>query len=404
MILKRFLIIGFLLALVACGGAGPTNPDPDPDPNPNNKCTYSLSEAITVPSRLINTASSCDYLLEGYVNISSTLTIDPGVQIVANQDAILWVDGGQIIANGTASAPIVMEGLNHIAGYWQGIRFAEGRESSFDYFHLKDAGQVCSSLYCPDAAFILDDVTISFSNSSVSNSYVDGFYATGNVLFKRFENNRFYGNTLSGVVISPKYVEFLDAASDYLGQEKPNGDPYIYLAIEDLESGDTRRWKNLNAPYFIGGYLNIDGGSVIIEAGTTILFGEGSWITVHDNGDLRAIGTATERITFRGLVEQAGYWDGITFWDSNWEENEFNYVDIKHSGFTGGALDAFGGVRMRYTSSLKVSNSSFSDYAAFAIACDEPAEFDTMKLILGPGNSFNNNASGDIDPACGVTP
>ncbi len=87
------------------------------------------------------------------MNISSTLTIDPGVQIVANQDAILWVDGGQIIANGTATAPISMEGLNPIAGYWQGIRFAVGRESSFDYFHLKDAGQVCSKPLLPRCSF-----------------------------------------------------------------------------------------------------------------------------------------------------------------------------------------------------------------------------------------------------------
>lgn len=397
------------LAVIACSdNQTPTNPNTNQPNNPptgnSDNCTYVLSDNITVPSKLVNTPSSCDYLLEGYVNVSSTLVIEPGVLIKAKQDAILWVDGGQIIANGTATAPITMEGLNHISGYWEGIRFAEGRESSFDYFHLKDAGQVCTSLWCPDAGFILDDVTVSFSNSSVSNSYVHGFHATGNVLFKRFENNRFYGNVWAGIVISANYIDFLDSASDYRGETNPNGNPYVLLANGDLESGETRVWKNLNAPYLISGYLNIEGGIVSIDPGATVVFDEKAWMTVRNNGALRAMGTADKRISFIGKVEKPGYWDGIRFWDSNWDTNEFSYVDFMHSGDTDNLLSAYGAVRLMYSSSLKVSNSTFANNAQFGVACDEPDEFDTVTLILGAGNTFSNNAAGDIDPACGVTP
>ncbi|MCA9837853.1 MAG: hypothetical protein KC422_13125 [Trueperaceae bacterium] len=407
--IKHFALLGVLVwALSACGGSSspsnakdPNNPTNPNQPGSSDNCTYILAENITVPSLLVNTPSTCDYILEGYVKVSSTLTIEPGVLIKARQDAILWIDGGQIIANGTANAPITMEGLNHISGYWEGIRFAEGRESSFDHFHLKDAGQVCTSLWCPDAGFILDDVTVSFSNSSVSNSYVHGFHATGDVLFKRFENNSFYGNVWAGVVMDANYLEFLDSASDYKGETSPNGTPYVLVANGSLETGDTRTWKNLNVPYLIGGYLNIEGGIVIIEPGTTVVFGEGSWMDVEGNGELRAIGTPDKRITFKGKVEKPGYWDGIKFRDSDWDTNEFSYVDFMHSGNTDSLLSSYGAVRMVYTSSLKINHSHFADNAEFAVACDESDAYDQVTLKLSE-NSFNNNAAGDIDADCRV--
>lgn len=380
----------------------PTNPTPTP-PNPNDDgtCTYVLSKDITVPSTLVNTPNLCDYTLEGFVEVSSTLTIEPGVVIRAKQDAILWVDGGQVLAVGTPEQRIVMEGLNHIAGYWDGIRYTEGRESKFEYFDLKDAGQVCTILWCPDAALILDDVTVSFANSTVSNSYVHGLHATGDVLFTKFENNRFYNNIWAGIVIDGEYASVLDSASDYSGGAEPNGTPYVLLASGDLETGAERVWKKLNAPYLIGGYLGIEGGVVTLEPGVTVVFGESDWITVRGNGELRAIGTPTERITFKGLKEEAGYWDGITFWDSDWEKNELSYVTIQHSGSTGKALNAFGAIRLRYQSTLTINNSIISDNAQHAIACDEQSSFvGSPKLTLGEGNLFERNGLEDVDPVC----
>jgi len=389
----------------------PTNPDPtNPTPTPtptqpdDGTCTNVWNQNVTVPTTLSDTPKLCDYLLEGFVDISSRLIIEPGVVIRAKQDAIIWVDGGEFLAVGDAQNRITFEGLNHIEGYWKGIRFAEARESRIEYVDLKDAGQVCTTIWCTNGALILDDVTVSVTNSTVSNSYVHGLNATGDVLFTKFENNRFYGNAWAGVFVDAKYIPMLDTASDYLGEGANNGTPYVLIGSGDLEDGDTRSWKNLNAPYLIGGYLNIEGGIVVIEPGTTVVFGEEDWLHVEGNGELRAIGTAEARITFRGKVEKPGYWDGITFWDSNWEENELSYVDIKHSGNVSGLLDAYGGVRMKNTSSLKINNSSFSDNDQYGIACDESDAYDTVTLTLGAGNTFSNNTAGDIDPDCEVTP
>jgi len=411
---KRITLFLMVVVLAACSsaGSGPNTPlptDPNAPTGPTdpslpvdpNACTYVLTKNITVPSKLINTAASCDYLLEGFVEVSSTLVIEPGVRIVAKQDAILWVDGGQIEAVGRADARIVMEGLNHVSGYWDGIRFAEGRESNFAYFDLKDAGQTCSSLWCPEGALILDDVTVSFTNSSISNSYVHGLNIRSNVLITKFENNRFYNNVYAGVLTDANYVTALDAASDYYGEGAPNGRPYVQLYSGDLEDGKTRNWKKLNAPYYIGGYLNIDGGIVILEPGVELVFDEGAWLTMHGNGELRALGTAEQRVVFRGRKAEAGYWEGITFWDSDWDTNEFNYVEIYHSGNTDGLSNPFAAIRLRYQSTVKVSNSIIADNARYAIACDEQSNVvGSPTLILGEGNSFNRNDSGDIDPDC----
>ena len=404
------LLAPFALVAVLVGCSETTSPpalpgqpptDPTTPPPTAGACALTISDDISVPTTLINTASMCDYLLEGFIKISSTLIIEPGVVIQASQDASLWVEGGQISAVGTPEARITLEGLNHIAGYWDGIRFVEGRESQFDYVDLKDAGQVCSIQWCPDAALILDDVTVSFANSTVSNSYVHGFHATGDVLFTRFENNRFYGNTWAGIVIDGNYAPVLDTASDYVGGAEPNGTPHVLISVGEQTAGEEFRWKKLNAPYLISGFFNVEGGTLILEPGVEMIFDEEAWMTVEGNGVLKAVGTAAEPIIFRGLVEQPGYWDGLTLWDSPWESNELSYVQMHHSGFVSGLSDAYGAVRLRYDSRININNSVISDNAQYGVACDEQSDYvGSPVLVLGLGNTFSNNASGDLDPTC----
>lgn len=382
----------------------PTNPTPPTDPtNPptdDGTCANTWNQNVTAPTTLTNTPSSCDYLLEGYVEITSTLTIEPGVVVRARQDANIVVDGGAIIAAGNAQNRIVLEGLNHVAGYWGGINVFEGRESRLEYLDLKDAGQNCTYLWCDKAGLILDDVTLSLANTTVSNSYVHGASVGSDVVFTSFADNRFYGNTWAGLVIAPETVGYLDAGSDYLGADAPNGTPFVGVG-GNLDSGNERVWRKLNAPYLVDGYLDIEGGTLTLEPGVEMVFGDDGWLTVKGNGELRAVGTAAQPITFKGRQAQLGYWDGITFWDSDWEGNQLSYVQISHSGSTEKSIYAYAAVRLRNQSRVNINNSVISDNAHFGVACDEQSEYvGSPTLVLGPGNTFSNNASGDIDPEC----
>ena len=410
--MRTFLLCVALLILVLLGGCGETSSFPINQPVPptgpetppsSGGCTYVLNDDITVPTQLVNTASACDYQLEGYVYISSRLVIEPGVVIQASQDSGLTVDGGELLAVGDAQNRIVLEGLNHVAGYWGGVDFNEGRESRLEYVDIKDAGQVCGRLWCSQAGLVLSDVTISLTNSSVSNSYVHGVSVDGNVLFTAFANNRFYGNTWSGIYVSPEYVPFLDAGSDYLGQESANGLPYVYVGNGDLVQGVEDRWQKLNAPYLLVGYVDVQGGILAPDPGVTLVFDEGSWLDIEGNGVLRAVGTAAEPIVFKGKSEVPGYWDGITFWGSPWQENVLEYVDIRHGGSDGSLSPAYGAVYLYDSSSVTIRNSVIADNARYAVNCSDPT-YDDNVLVLGSGNTFSNNALGDIDPECGVTP
>jgi len=362
-----------------------------------------LAENITVPSRLVNTPSACDYVLEDSVYVSSKLVVEPGVVVRAKQDASIVVDGGEFLAVGDAQNRIVFEGMNHLSGYWRGIRFNDGRESRIEYVDIKDAGQDTCAIWCDKAGLILDDVTVSLVHSSVSNSYVNGVVLNEDVVLSAFGNNRFYGNIWAGLRVNPVHVPLLDADSDYLGEGNPNGKPYIALLNSELVRGEERRWEERNAPYLIGGYLYVKGGSLTLEPNVEMVFEDEAWLTVQGNGVLRAVGTATAPIIFRGMVEEPGYWDGITFDGSPWEENRLEYVEIRHSGNVESLVNAWGAVRLEYDARVHISNSVIADNAKYGITCNDP-DYNENTLELGPGNSFSNNASGDIDPDCGVSP
>lgn len=388
-------LLGILVILNACvsspapnNNQNPNDPTQPTTPSDDGACTYVLTKDITVPSRLVNTPAVCDYVLEGFVRIKSSLTIEPGVVIRAKQNATVRVDGGQITAVGTADARIVMEGLNHLAGYWRGIRVAEGRESKFEYFDLKDAGQVCSSLWCPDAALLLDDITVSFANSTVSNSYVHGLQISSDVLLTKFENNRFYNNTWAGLVVNAKHIPTLDTASDYAGQGANNGRPYVLVSSSDQKQGQEYRWKNLNAPYLLGS-VYLDYGTVILEPGVEmVMASEGGLILEY--AELKAIGTPDAPIIFRGLKPDAGYWEAIEFRDS---EGVFEHVQVSDGGLESLVSNSMIDVG---ESTFTISNSRVSNSINYGIYCSGYSR-DPSNLTIGENVVFDKIARSNLN-------
>ena len=378
----------------------PNTPDTPSAPVDPSKCTYVLNKYITVPTRLENTPADCDYLLEGLLRVNSTLTIEPGVVIVASQDAKLTVDGGQIQAIGTAQNRIVLEGVSHVLGYWEGIRFVEGRESHFDYVDIKDAGQPCgSSARCPEGGLVTRDVTFSFTNSSVSNSYVHGLNLGGTVM--AFSNNRFYGNARAGVKTSASLTSVLDENSDYLGSNAPNGEPYIFVTGGGLTEDPNRewRWRKLNADYLVGsnedGSVDLFGGKVIFEPGVKLVFAKSAVLRLRNGASLSAIGSAAAPIVFTSKEERPGYWKGLELWDTRQSENELNFVHISYGGVDGGLY-------LKDDSYLKLSNTKFAYNKGYGVSCSPYSDFNTVQL--GEGNSFTGNGGDGVSTNCVVNP
>jgi hypothetical protein len=396
-LMLRILWILLMTVLVACGGGttpgGQTPGGETPGETPG-QCTYLLAEDITVPSLLENTSSSCDYLLEGLVYINSSLTIEPGTTVKAAKDAVLWVEGGDLIAVGTANARITLEGFSPLQGYWHGIEIStEAGEIRLEYVDLKDAGQTCSTTGCRPAAISgFGGGQVTLKNSSISNSYVHG--AILEEWLVEFSNNRFYGNREYGLIISADRVELLDAASDYLGASKPNGN--IGIELQGASSmGSPGTWKKLNAPYVIESYVEILT-DLTLEPGVEIV-GDGGWIAFDDGGTLEAVGTATQPIIMRGIRAVPGAWDGLQFSVfNNSVGNRLEYVRLSDGGGDPDGL-VTNGLITNYEAEIYIANSSFSNSSSWGISCtDETVAF----IDEGPGNTFANNAFGDIESTC----
>ena len=186
-------------------GGSPGQPAPGGGPAADSgACAVTLDTTIiTTPTRLVAGAAACDYLLKGLIRIRSRLTIDPGTVIKAEQNAFIDVEGGEFVAVGQPNARIVLEGGSHLQGYWQGINLSSASGAHrLEYVDIKDAGQECVLLFCPDAALRGSEGTLVLTNSTISNSFVHGAILGrgefSGVTLVAFANNRFYGNRWAG--------------------------------------------------------------------------------------------------------------------------------------------------------------------------------------------------------------
>lgn len=114
------LIAGVSLFATSCS----SDEDPVNNPGDGGEDTYVLDSGIT---ENVTLETGKTYTLNGGVHVKSgaTLTIQPGVTIVAQHDEtvdyILIEQGAKIDAQGTAAQPIVMTSEKKEAGAWGGL-------------------------------------------------------------------------------------------------------------------------------------------------------------------------------------------------------------------------------------------------------------------------------------------
>lgn len=74
--------------------------------------------------------------------------------------------------------------------------------------------------------------------------------------------------------------------------------------------------------------------ALAIDPGVTVVFASGADLEVEPEGSLNAVGTASERIVFRGSNAVKSFWGGIAI-TSNSAENQLRFVDIRDTGASG---------------------------------------------------------------------
>ena len=137
---NRIFMSALMAALMVAGLSSCNNNGKDPVPDPDD---YTLGGRLTEDLTLKQGET---YMLESSLQVvaPATLTIEPGVTIIADESAgsdniiyILIEQGARIMAEGTASEPIVMTSENKEPGAWGGLHIcgkahtnAEGETTS----------------------------------------------------------------------------------------------------------------------------------------------------------------------------------------------------------------------------------------------------------------------------------
>jgi len=348
---------------------------------------------VTVATRLVNSPAACDYQIDGVVDVTSVLSIDPGTVIQFGQDSSMYISSGGVLnAVGTPTARIKMLGVNKTKGYWNGISFNGARPSRIEYTDIESAGQ--TGYYKNYAAVSGVDGTLSFKNNTVSGSYATGMsISKENYLFiKEFSNNVFYDNAGYGLRVSTQQASVLDAASDYTGASKglPNGAPYVRLDWDDTYN-DTTLHK-LNAPYYVSIAVYYKGGLLTIEPGVKIVMDRGAAFNMH-GGALRAVGTAADPIIFTGEETQNGYWNGLDFFYSGSSQNLMENVKVLYGGAGKGA-----NVYVGNGSYLKIQNSTVAHSSGYGVCLDSVDLGNAVADVeIGPGIAYEDNPDGNVN-------
>jgi len=402
----KFIIPAALVAtLSACGGGssngGTFGAVTGGTDQPNNStstnetldsagCAESLgSGELGASFTLINTASACDYYLQGEIVLRGELIIEAGTTIVAGIDSQLRIIGGSLISVGTENSPITFQGEASAKGFWKGILLQDARPSRVEHVVIRDAGQVDESRFEPHAALDVNSSTLSLKHVSVSNSFVNGVSFRMGSVITNFSSNVFFGNSLAGLSLTQELVSQLDIASDYLGEASPNGSPVVEIHDHDYKEKPigNATWKALNAPYDLLArvFLGSSREQLTLEPGVEIITKERIYepISMRDGGRLSAVGSAEKPIIITsGTTELSD--DSIEVGTEG--EAILDHVII--NDYKSGILASGGKV--------SISNTMLNVVDGFGIRCFSQ----NNELTIGDGVTVSDSAEALISPEC----
>lgn len=381
---KTVKLLTFALLTVGLFNGCKKDPDdPGTDKEPITLDCSTITENFTFQN---DPDLAVDYIVPCKIDLNGDITVEAGTVIQFESDAG-FVINGSLKALGTSAAPIVMEGRSAVPGAWKGlIFFSNDVNNQLDYVTVRHAGGESFNSNGDKGNIILwADSRLSIKNSTISMGADYGLNSSYGDVVLTFSNNTFTGNGKAGVLIRSNETHYLDAASDYSG----NQDDVIRVLAYTI-TGDVT-WAKLNVPYRIervnDSFVQVKAGnSLSIAAGTRLEFEADMGLRVVD-GSLKAMGTATEPIVFTGATEAPGAWRGF-YIDSNNLNNVFDHVEISYAGSW--AYNSNGDkacIVLWADAYLSMSNSTLRDAAS---NCGVAIPFSSSTTLVNTNNTFTN--------------
>ena len=323
-------------------------------------------------------------------NIKAGLTLEAGTTLIFNSGSLLEVDqGGSLNAVGTVAAPILFTGQEKNPGYWDGIQFYRSNSNKNLLNHVIVEYGVKN---IDTVSFDSSPTRLSIKNTLSHHASDLGLYLYDtSIKLDAFENVTLTDNDRP-ISLPSNMVGKLGTDSTYSG----NTDNRIHIFEQDITTAQT--WKKLDVPYFLRSTTAYDiDADLTIEAGSKLIFNASSGFDVNSNGSLKAIGTASNPITFTGLEHAQGYWQGIEFYRSNSSNNILDYVIVEDGGSGNPANSAnIHSVCFPFSPTrFSVTNSTIKNSAGWGIY--RYGTSDDGCFITLSGNSYGSNVSGNVN-------
>lgn len=353
----------------------------------NEKEFVLLKEAqVSNPSTLKKI--NIPYLTENKVyDVVERLSVEAGVEIVFAENAGLGIyNNGALTISGTNAEAVVFRGAQNVTGYWRGIHIETNTlNNDINYLELSNAG--ANYVYCCNGigSIFLKDGKASIKNSTISEGAGYGILTKTGFVFSGFENNRITTHAEEPLFLSMVQAGQLDGmASDFSGNTKD------YVRIYDANVNTSTSIPKNNVPY------SIETGKVIdvtepltLAPGVDIVFEAQAGLGIYDNASLNAVGTSSERITFRGRSEAKGSWRGIHTETASLN-NVLDFVSIKHAGSNYVyCCNTIAGLFVK-KGNMTLTNSEIEDNAGCGVFAGSNA------TLTESSNTFSNNTEGDI--------
>ena len=335
-----------------------------------------IVDGVAIPGGTVNSdqtwgLTGADIVVLGsiyvaYINNFRQLTILPGSTLKFVEDSHLQIGqyipyanyGGALQAVGTEEMPITFTSLNAQTGGWNGIYFHDnsdnyaGSDSQLEYCIIERSSDyglysynttqptISNSIirHTSEYGIFLSGSDIFVDQSRVSHSGSDGIHmiqsdpeiveseiqnSTGHGIYLEDSSPVLTNNAITGSTGYALYCATANSFPNTAGNVL-SGNQLDVIAHAGGYMTDSGTWYHDGFPHVIQGdiiiqYIN-NYRRLTIEPGTTMRFVEGGQLQIGNyipysnyGGELYAVGTADQPITFTADNDTPGGWDGIYF-------------------------------------------------------------------------------------------
>ncbi len=336
----------------------------------------------------------------------ATIIIEAGAVLEFDTSAGLRLNAGTLRAEGTSDAGILFTSASRNPSDWYGVGISSNsNDNSFAFVVLENAGRRLTAInnfnYAglfidANSAIAITDSTFRTTGSGGRGIYVEADSAR----LLSFERNEFVANTGAPIRLFANQLDSIGSGNIF-GTDAPFGSRFV--EVQPTTVTTDQAWQNQDIPYrFFGStFVNDPTATVTIEPGTTLQFASGAGLRVNA-GALRAIGTASDRITFTSGSANAGEWHGVGIASNN-TQNALQFVTIQNAGNRSTPINDFNGANLYVatTGRVAVTDSAFTDSTRWGIYIDGAGNVTNQAgTTIDPetqgSNTFADNTSGDV--------